>query len=64
MAIPRRYSHFLFGLFQSDLTTAIASAIASAPLIHNENLGLGDNDTVCSVSYSHSSAKAVEALTK
>ena len=35
MAIPRRYSHFLFGLIQSGFTTAIAAAIASAPLIHN-----------------------------
>jgi hypothetical protein len=31
MAIPRRYSHFLFGLIQSGFTTAIAAAIASAP---------------------------------
>jgi Protein of unknown function (DUF2798) len=35
MAIPKCYSHFLFGLIQSGFTTAIASAIASAPLIHN-----------------------------
>ena len=35
MAIPRSYSHFLFGLIQSGFTTAIAAAIASAPLIHN-----------------------------
>jgi hypothetical protein len=35
MAIPKCYSHFLFGLIQSGFTTAIASAIVSAPLIHN-----------------------------
>jgi hypothetical protein len=54
MAIPRRYSHFLFGLIQSGFTTAIAAAIASAPLIHDGVLdfSLGDNDTVCPVSYS------------
>ena len=62
MAIPRRYSHFLFGLIQSGFTTAIASAIASASLIHDGLFvshwvkswifSLGDNDTVCPVSYS------------
>jgi hypothetical protein len=61
MAIPRRYRHFLFGLIQSGFTTAIAAAIATTPLIHNGPFchplvqvmdpGLGDNDSVCSVSY-------------
>jgi len=27
--VPRRYSHFVFGVIQSGLTCAIASAIAS-----------------------------------
>jgi hypothetical protein len=31
--IPKRYSHFLFGLIQSGFTCAIAAGIASAPLI-------------------------------
>ncbi|MBI3700022.1 MAG: DUF2798 domain-containing protein [Afipia sp.] len=29
--IPRRYSHFVFGVIQSGLTSAIAAAVASAP---------------------------------
>ena len=29
--IPKRYSHFLFGLIQSGFTCAIAAGIASAP---------------------------------
>jgi hypothetical protein len=33
LAIPRRYSHFVFGLLQSGLTCAIAAAIASFPFI-------------------------------
>jgi hypothetical protein len=33
LAIPRRYSHFVFGLIQSGLTCAIAAAVASFPLI-------------------------------
>jgi Protein of unknown function (DUF2798) len=32
LGIPRRYSHFVFGLIQSGLTSAIASAIASLPV--------------------------------
>ena len=31
--IPRRYAHFLFGIIQSGMTSAIAAAIASASLI-------------------------------
>lgn len=31
--IPRRYSHFVFGVIQSGLTAAIAAAIASLPLM-------------------------------
>ena len=34
MGIPKRFSHFLFGLIQSGFTCAIAAAIASAPFIH------------------------------
>jgi hypothetical protein len=34
IAIPKRYSHFLFGLIQSGFTCAIAAAIASAPFIY------------------------------
>ena len=33
MLIPKRYSHFLFGFIQAGLTTAIATAIASAPFL-------------------------------
>jgi len=32
LRIPRRYSHFVFGILQSGLTCAIAAAIASYPL--------------------------------
>lgn len=31
--IPRRYSHFIFGVLQSGLTCAIAAAIASFPFV-------------------------------
>jgi hypothetical protein len=31
LGIPRRYSHFVFGVIQSGLTCAIAAAIASVP---------------------------------
>ena len=33
LGIPRRYSHFVFGVIQSGLTSAIAAAIASLPLL-------------------------------
>jgi Protein of unknown function (DUF2798) len=33
LAIPRRYSHFVFGVIQSGLTCAIAAAIASFQFI-------------------------------
>ena len=33
LVIPRRYSHFIFGVLQSGLTCAIAAAIASFPLL-------------------------------
>jgi len=33
MLVPRRYSHFVFGIIQSGLTSAIASAIASIALL-------------------------------
>jgi len=31
LAIPRRYSHFVFGVLQSGLTCFIAAGIASRP---------------------------------
>lgn len=31
--IPRRYSHYVFGVIQSGLTCAVAAAIASFPFI-------------------------------
>ena len=33
LRIPRRYSHFAFGVIQSGLTCAIAAAIACAPFL-------------------------------
>jgi hypothetical protein len=33
LGIPRRYSHFVFGVIQSGLTSMIASGIASFPLL-------------------------------
>jgi hypothetical protein len=33
LGIPRRYAHFMFGVIQSGLTSAIAAAIASANLL-------------------------------
>ncbi len=33
LGIPRRYAHFVFGILQSGLTSAIASGIASAPFL-------------------------------
>ncbi len=33
LGIPRRFSHFVFGVIQSGLTSLIASAIASFPFI-------------------------------
>ena len=35
LSIPKRYSHFLFGLIQSGFTCAIAAAIASAPFMYH-----------------------------
>ena len=31
LGIPRRYSHFVFGVIQSGLTSLIASGVASFP---------------------------------
>jgi FtsH-binding integral membrane protein len=31
LRIPRRYSHFVYGIIQSGLTCAIATAIANVP---------------------------------
>ena len=33
LGIPRRYSHFDFGVIQSGVTSGIAAAIASAPFL-------------------------------
>jgi ABC-type glycerol-3-phosphate transport system permease component len=33
LGIPRRHSHFVFGVIQSGLTSLIAAAIASYPFI-------------------------------
>jgi Mn2+/Fe2+ NRAMP family transporter len=33
LGIPRRFAHFVFGVIQSGLTSAIAAAIASAPFL-------------------------------
>jgi Protein of unknown function (DUF2798) len=33
LAIPRRYSHFIFGVIQSGLTSLIAASIASLSAI-------------------------------
>lgn len=35
LGIPRRYAHFMFGVIQSGLTSAIAAAIASASLLNH-----------------------------
>jgi Protein of unknown function (DUF2798) len=32
LGIPRRYSHFVFGVIQSGLTSLIAAGIASLPV--------------------------------
>ena len=34
LGIPRRYSHFVFGVIQSGLTSAIAAGIASIPFLN------------------------------
>ncbi|HZC54546.1 MAG TPA: DUF2798 domain-containing protein [Xanthobacteraceae bacterium] len=34
LRIPRRYSHFVYGIIQSGLTTGAATAIASAPFFN------------------------------
>jgi hypothetical protein len=33
LGIPRRHSHYVFGVIQSGLTSAIAAAIASRPFL-------------------------------
>lgn len=33
LGIPRRYSHFVFGIIQSGLTSSVAAGIASLPLL-------------------------------
>ena len=38
LAIPRKYSHFVFGTLQSGLTCSIAAAIASYPLKHSGHI--------------------------
>ena len=37
LGLPRRYSHFVFGFIQSGLTSLIAAAVASYPLIQSGN---------------------------
>ncbi|MET4255092.1 hypothetical protein ABIC09_000014 [Bradyrhizobium sp. S3.12.5] len=37
-AIPQKYSHFVFGTLQSGLTSAIATAIASYPLMNSGHI--------------------------
>ena len=31
LGIPRKYAHFVFGIIQAGLTTALAAAVASYP---------------------------------
>lgn len=38
--IPRRYAHFVFGVIQSGLTSAVAAAIASYPFLETGNFAL------------------------
>jgi hypothetical protein len=33
LGIPRRYAHFVFGIIQSGLTSAVAASIASLSLL-------------------------------
>ena len=33
MLVPRRYAHYVFGIIQSGLTSAIASGVASMALL-------------------------------
>lgn len=33
LCIPRRYGHFVFGVVQSGLTSAIAAGVASIPFL-------------------------------
>jgi len=33
LGMPRRYSHFVYGVIQSGLTCAVAAAIASLPFL-------------------------------
>jgi hypothetical protein len=35
LGIPRRYAHFIFGVIQSGLTSAVAAAIASYPFLQS-----------------------------
>jgi Protein of unknown function (DUF2798) len=37
LPIPRRYSHFVFGIIQSGLTSALAAAVASYPFLANDS---------------------------
>jgi hypothetical protein len=37
LGIPRRYSHFVYGVIQSGLTCGIAAAIASYPFMQTGN---------------------------
>jgi hypothetical protein len=33
LPIPRRYSHFIYGMIQSGLTCAVAAAVANVPFL-------------------------------
>jgi Protein of unknown function (DUF2798) len=37
LKIPRRHSHYIYAVIQSGLTTAIAAAIASVPLLEGRS---------------------------
>jgi hypothetical protein len=37
LRIPRRYTHFVFGVIQSGLTSLIAAGIASVPALAHGN---------------------------
>jgi hypothetical protein len=37
LPIPRRYSHYVFGVLQSGLTCAVAAAIATYPFVSEGN---------------------------
>ncbi|MCG6207873.1 DUF2798 domain-containing protein [Rhodopseudomonas sp. HC1] len=36
LGIPRRYSHFIYAVLQSGITTSVASMIASVPFVSDQ----------------------------